>query len=82
MLYGVGPRPNKSRHPYAVPDAALNCEYFKHHGKIAEEGKVDFIFMADSLAVSDKTVALYLSRFEPLAMLAAVVEATSHISRP
>src|SRR5258708_7793049 len=79
MLYGVGPRPNDWRHPEATPDAATRLEYFKEQARICEDGKFDFVLVADSLALSDKPGPLYLTRLEPLTLLSALAEATSRI---
>ena len=67
------------RHPTAVPDAAINLEYYRDLTRKAEEAKLDFAFFGDGLYISEKSHPNFLNRFEPLTLLAALAMETTHI---
>ena len=64
------------RHPAAVADASINFDFVKETALKAEEGKLDFIFVADGLYINEIHSA-FLNRFEPLTVLSALASITS-----
>jgi FMN-dependent oxidoreductase (nitrilotriacetate monooxygenase family) len=78
-IEGAGRTWSDWRHPDATPNASTNIEYYRGRAKIAEAGKLDFIFVADSLSVDKHSSPHYLNRFEPLTILSALAGVTSHI---
>ena len=79
FLAGTGSNMASWRHPNAVPDAAINLEYYKGLTRKAEAAKLDFAFFGDGLYISEKSHPNFLNRFEPLTLLAALAMETSHI---
>ncbi len=51
------------RHPAAVADASINFDFVKETALKAEEGKLDFIFVADGLYINEKSIPHF---FKPL----------------
>ena len=79
FIAGTGHHVASWRHPNAVPDAAMNLDYFKQLAKKAEEGKLDLFFLADSLSINQTSHPNVLTRFEPLTLLSSIAESTSTI---
>lgn len=79
MLHGVGMGWGDWRHPDADPTASTNLAYYKRQAQLAEAAKFDFLFVADSVFITEKSSPHYLNRFEPLTILSALAGATSHI---
>ena len=79
FLAGTGSNMASWRHPTAVPDAAINLEYYRDLTRKAEEAKLDFAFFGDGLYISEKSHPNFLNRFEPLTLLAALAMETTHI---
>lgn len=79
FIAGTGHHVASWRHPKAVPDAAMNLDYFKQLAKKAEEGKLDLLFLADSLSINHTSHPNVLTRFEPLTLLSSIAESTSTI---
>ncbi len=79
MLHGVGAGWGDWRHPDADPTASTSFAYYKRQAQIAEAAKFDFLFVADSVFITEKSSPHYLNRFEPLTILSALAGATSHI---
>ena len=67
------------RHPSAVPDGAVNLEYYQGMTRKAEDSKLDFVFFGDGLYISEKSHPNFLIRFEPLTLLAALSMVTANI---
>jgi FMN-dependent oxidoreductase (nitrilotriacetate monooxygenase family) len=67
------------RHPAAQADASINFEFVKQTALKAEEGKLDFIFVADGLYINEKSIPHFLNRFEPLTVLSALASVTKHL---
>jgi FMN-dependent oxidoreductase (nitrilotriacetate monooxygenase family) len=73
------------RHPDAQADAGTNIAHFAEMARLAERGKFDFIFLADTAssrvghieAVSRS--AQYVAHFEPLTLLSALAMVTERI---
>ncbi|MDR6532797.1 FMN-dependent oxidoreductase (nitrilotriacetate monooxygenase family) [Caulobacter rhizosphaerae] len=79
ILHGVGPGWGDWRHPNAQPGASTDFQFYKRQAQVAEAGKFDFLFVADSVYITEKSSPHYLNRFEPLTILSALAGATSHI---
>ena len=79
FLAGTGSNMASWRHPDAVPDAAINLDYYKQLTRRAEEAKLDFVFFGDGLYISEKSHPNFLNRFEPLTLRAALAMDTKQI---
>ena len=79
FLAGTGSNMASWRHPDAVPDAAINLDYYKQLTRRAEAAKLDFVFFGDGLYISEKSHPNFLNRFEPLTLLAALAMYTRQI---
>ena len=79
FLAGTGSNMASWRHQAAVPDAAINLEYYRALTRRAEEAKLDFAFFGDGLYISEKSHPNFLNRFEPLTLLSALAMDTTHI---
>lgn len=71
--------------PGAQNDAATDIDYFRRLVQTAEQGKLDFFFLADTPAArTDNLEAwsrspLYMNMMEPVTLLSAIAGSTSHI---
>ncbi|MFK7699114.1 LLM class flavin-dependent oxidoreductase [Pseudomonas caspiana] len=79
MVHGVGHGWGEWRHPNALADASVNFSFYKQQAKLAEAAKFDFVFIADSLHIHEKSSPHYLNRFEPLTILSALAATTENI---
>jgi len=79
MIHGVGQGFGAWRHPLAQPDASIRYSHYRQQAQKAEAGKFDFVFITDVLYMNEKTTPHFLNHLEPLTLLAALSEATSHI---
>ncbi|MDO7842042.1 LLM class flavin-dependent oxidoreductase [Sphingomonas immobilis] len=79
ILHGVGRTWNDWRHPDKDVNASTNFAFYKEQAQLAERGKFDFVFVADSLSITEKSSPHYLNRFEPITILSALAGATSRI---
>jgi len=79
ILHGVGRTWDDWRHPDRDVCASTNIGFYRQQAQTAERGKFDFLFVADSLSINEKSSPHYLNRFEPLTVLAALACATDHI---
>jgi len=79
FLSGTGGNMGSWRHPESVPDGAVNFEHYLDMTRRAEAAKLDFVFFGDGLYISEKSHPNFLTRFEPLTLLAALAPATKHI---
>ncbi|MEZ7980712.1 MAG: LLM class flavin-dependent oxidoreductase [Myxococcota bacterium] len=79
FLSGTGSNMGSWRHPQSVPDGAVNLGHYLEMTRQAEAAKLDFVFFGDGLYISEKSHPNFLTRFEPLTLLAALAPATSHI---
>lgn len=71
ILHGASGNMSAWRHPAAQADASINFEFVKQTALKAEEGKLDFLFVADGLYINEKSIPHFLNRFEPLTVLDA-----------
>lgn len=79
FLSGTGSNMGSWRHPESVPDGAINFAHYLDMTRRAEAAKLDFVFFGDGVYISAKSHPNFLTRFEPLTLLAALAPATSHI---
>ena len=79
VLHGVGAGWGDWRHPEAVTDASVNFKFYTQQAQLAEQGRFDFLFVADSVHITPRSSPHYLNRFEPLTILSALAAVTSHI---
>jgi FMN-dependent oxidoreductase (nitrilotriacetate monooxygenase family) len=79
ILHGVGRTWNDWRHPDRPVDASTSFSYYTQQAQLAEKGKFDFLFVADSLSINEKSSPHYLNRIEPITILSALAATTSHI---
>lgn len=78
-LVGSGMHVASWKHPDAEPNASIQLEALIHQAKIAEMGKFDLAFIADSLAINHESHPQILNRFEPLTLITALSQATKRI---
>jgi FMN-dependent oxidoreductase (nitrilotriacetate monooxygenase family) len=79
ILHGVGPGWGDWRHPDADPTASTNFAFYKRQARVAEAGKFDFLFVADSVSINERSSPHYLNRFEPVTILSALAAVTERI---
>jgi len=79
ILHGAGAGWGDWRHPQANPRASTDIVHYKRQAQLAEQGKFDFLFVADSVHISERSSPHYLSRFEPLTILSALAAVTERI---
>jgi FMN-dependent oxidoreductase (nitrilotriacetate monooxygenase family) len=79
ILHGVGPGWDDWRHPDAQVDASTSLSFYTRQAQLAERGKFDYLFVADSVSINARSSPHYLNRFEPLTILSAVAAVTSRI---
>src|SRR5690625_1597368 len=78
-LVGTGMHVSSWRHPSATANASINLKELQHYAQIAERGKFDLVFIADSLAVNHESHPQILNRFDPLILTAGLAAATEKI---
>lgn len=79
FLAGTGHHVASWRHPKAQADGSINLSYFKELARTAERGKLDMLFLADSLSINQDSHPNVLARFEPFTLLSSLAEVTSRI---
>ncbi len=79
ILHGVGPGWDDWRHPAAQVDASTSLSFYTRQAQVAERGKFDYLFVADSVSINARSSPHYLNRFEPLTILSAVAAVTQRI---
>ncbi len=79
ILHGVGRTWTDWRHPEADVGASTSLPFYARQAQQAERGKFDFLFVADSLSITEKSSPHYLNRFEPLTVLSALAALTTRI---
>jgi FMN-dependent oxidoreductase (nitrilotriacetate monooxygenase family) len=78
-LLHSGVYPSAWRLAESRPDAFLDIDHFVRVARIAERGKLDAIFLADTPAINDRIDYRPFNALEPTVVLSAVATATSHI---
>ncbi|PTM56562.1 LLM class flavin-dependent oxidoreductase [Desmospora activa] len=79
FIAGTGHHVASWRHPQAQADGTMNLSYLKGLAQTAERGKLDMLFLADSLSIDPHSHPNILARFEPLTVLSSLAEVTSNI---
>lgn len=84
FLQSAGHHSAAWRLPGAVNDAGLNLRHYAECARIAEAGKLDFLFFADFCAVSDADVAAqgysnFSPHLDPTVLLSALAAGTDRI---
>ena len=79
FLSGTGSNMGSWRHPDAIADGAINFAHYLDMTQRAEAAKLDFVFFGDGVYISEKSHPNFLTRFEPLTLLAALAPSTRHI---
>ncbi|MEG9525793.1 MAG: NtaA/DmoA family FMN-dependent monooxygenase, partial [Hyphomicrobiales bacterium] len=78
-LLHSGVYPSAWRLPDSRPDAFIDIDHFVRVARIAERGKLDAIFLADTPAINDRIDYRPFNALEPTVVLASVAAATSHV---
>ncbi|MEK8128759.1 LLM class flavin-dependent oxidoreductase [Paenibacillus filicis] len=78
-LVGTGMHASSWRLAQASPGASIDIDYYRELAVTAERGCFDMVFLADSLAINERSHPNILNRFEPLTLIAALAGATSRI---
>ena len=79
FLSGTGSNMGSWRHPESVLDGAVNFPHYLAMARQAEAAKLDFVFFGDGVYISEKSHPNFLTRFEPLTLLAALAPATENV---
>ncbi|GGN79652.1 LLM class flavin-dependent oxidoreductase [Nocardia rhizosphaerihabitans] len=79
FLMGVGHHEAAWRHPRTDAHRVLDVRQFQNLARIAERGKLDSVFFADTLAVGPRIERNTLAVFEPVTLLSAIATATERI---
>ena len=78
-LLHSGVYPSAWRLPQSRPDAFLDIDHVVRVARVAERGKLDAIFLADTPAINDRIDYRPFNALEPTIVLAAVAAATRHV---
>jgi FMN-dependent oxidoreductase (nitrilotriacetate monooxygenase family) len=79
FLMGVGHHEAAWRLPESDPFAHMNVEHYKRLAQLAERGKLDSLFLADSPVLWNSVGRRPAGALEPTVLLAALAGATRHI---
>lgn len=79
FLMGTGHHIASWRIKQVPADGAEDFDYFKNIASIAEQGKLDMLFLSDSLSFHRYGHPAELARFEPFTLLGALSSVTSRI---
>jgi FMN-dependent oxidoreductase (nitrilotriacetate monooxygenase family) len=79
ILHGVGRTWNDWRHPDRDVNWSTSFAHYRNQAQVAERGKFDFLFVADSLSINEKSSPHYLNRFEPITILSGLAAVTDKI---
>jgi FMN-dependent oxidoreductase (nitrilotriacetate monooxygenase family) len=75
-----GSHPAAWRSPKGHPHGFIDIELYKEIGRIAERGKLDAIFLADTLALPSGTIASGPTwALDPVVILSSVASVTTHL---
>ncbi len=78
-LVGTGMHVSSWRHPLAKSNASIDIKSLIKQAQIAEKGKFDFVFAADSLAINHESHPQILNRLDPIVQITALAQATEKI---
>jgi N-acetyl-S-(2-succino)cysteine monooxygenase len=79
ILDGVGGSNWGWLRPGIDPKASNSLESYIKEARFAEDGKLDFIFIADTIHITTDSSPHFLNRFEPISLLGALSAVTSRI---
>ena len=79
IMLGAGGGWGDWRHPDANPRGSTDVDLYKRQAAVAEAAKFDFLFVADSVHINERSSPHYLNRFEPLTILSALGAVTQRI---
>lgn len=79
FLMGVGHHEAAWRHPRTEASRIFDAAHFQELARIAERGKLDAVFFADTLAVGHRLEHNVTTVFEPITLLAAIAAVTERI---
>lgn len=79
ILDGVGGSNWAWRRSHIDPRASTDIHAYIEEAKRAEAAKADFVFIADTLHITEHSSPHFLNRLEPLTLLGAVATHTDHI---
>ena len=79
IIQGASGNMSAWRHPDAVADASINIQFCQQLAQRAEQAKFDFLFVADGLYITEKSIPHFLNRFEPITLLSALSLVTHKI---
>ncbi|MGN7280122.1 LLM class flavin-dependent oxidoreductase [Bacillus altitudinis] len=78
-LVGSGMHLGSWRLPHVQADASIDVNFYRKMALKAEEGKLDAVFIADSLAIDENSHPHILNRFDPAVLITAMGAATNRI---
>lgn len=67
------------RHPAMPIDACTSFDFHARQARVSEQGKFDYLFIADGVYADARSMPKVLSHLEPVALLAALASITSRI---
>lgn len=79
FLMGTGHHIASWRHPEVPLRVNEDIRYFRNIAKIAEEAKLDLLFLSDGLSFNQLSHPAELVRFEPLTLLSSLSAVTTNI---
>jgi FMN-dependent oxidoreductase (nitrilotriacetate monooxygenase family) len=60
-------------------DSSVSIDWYTEYARLAEDAKLDLVFIVDSQFITPSSPPHYLNRLEPLTLLSALAARTSHI---
>lgn len=78
-LIGAGMHVAAWKHPDSQANASIDMKALQKSAQIAEKGKFDIVFVADSLAINAESHPHILNRFDPIVQITALAAATEKI---
>lgn len=79
FLMGTGHHIASWRHPDVQKDANEDLAYFQNLARIAEDAKLDMLFLSDGMSFNHLSHPAELVRFEPTTLIASLSAITKHI---
>jgi FMN-dependent oxidoreductase (nitrilotriacetate monooxygenase family) len=79
FLAGLGHHEAAWRLPGSRPNSLFELEHYRHAARVAEAGKLDSVFFADTLSTGVNVKRNLMTAMEPTNLLAALAPATSRI---
>lgn len=76
---GTGMHIASWRHRSSDPRASIDFRHYARLARIAEEAKLDAIFIADSLSINEQSHPNILNRFEPVSLITALGAVTDRL---